>query len=196
MNCDVLINPEPNMLVYQGSTEIAFGSDIVNFSRIEVGKSHSLTFKILNDGKKKLLLTGSRAVVLSGIVGEKNFEVVSNPKTLIKPGESTTFIIKFKPTEAQFYRTTVSILNTDPDQKIYFFRISGTGIVPDIIVRQDNQIIPIDIGVYDFGNVYRMYSSDETEFTIENIGGLQLELTGTPDLIEISGSLFSRVTER
>jgi len=186
LNCDVLINPEPNIFVYQGSTEIPENSDIINFGRIEVGKSHSLIFKILNKGKKELLLNGSP--ILMGYNNEDAFQVVTHPETIIKPGESTTFTIKFSPTESKLCQKGVMIYNSDKDKNGYFFRIRGIGIEPDIIVRQDDQIIPIDIGVYDFGNVYRMYSSDEVVFTIENIGNSQLELTGTQNFIEISGT--------
>jgi len=58
------------------------------------------------------------------------------------------------------------------------FTIDSSGIPPEINVREDLTDIPYK-GSYDFGNVNLGYDKSVT-FTIENLGGADLNLTGVP----------------
>ncbi len=187
LNCDVLINPTPEMIVKHGSTEIPTDSGIYDFGRVEVNRSSTAIFTIENNGNTDLKLTGSPMIAITG-TDSSNFIVSEHPSTPILLDSDTTFSIKFMPTDSREYSTIVSISNNDADANPYTFTLTGRGIIIDINIRQGTQNIPIDSGMFDFGSIYLRETSPEYTFSIENVGSAILHLTGSPDLIVISGS--------
>jgi parallel beta-helix repeat protein len=65
------------------------------------------------------------------------------------------------------------------------FTISSAGIPAEINVRQNSSNIPNAVGSFDFGYVNLGWDEAVT-FTIENLGGVDLALTGSP-LVQITG---------
>ncbi|MCD4657552.1 MAG: choice-of-anchor D domain-containing protein, partial [Planctomycetes bacterium] len=185
--CGVLINPTPEMVVKQDTTEIPSGTGIFDFGRVEVNKTSTTIFTIENNGNTDLKLTGAPMISISGTNAE-DFIVSAHPSTPISPDCKTTFSIKFMPKDSREYSAIVSISNNDADANPYTFTLTGHGIIIDINVRQGTQNIPIDIGVFNFGEILLRETSPEYTFTIENIGTATLHLTGTPNLIVIGGS--------
>ncbi len=185
--CGVLINPTADIHVKQGADGISAETGMFDFGRVEVNTSSTVIFTIQNNGNTCLKLTGSPLIEILG-ADSNYFIVTSQPSTPISPDKKTTFRIKFSPIVSKFYLATVSIQNNDMDKTPYTFTIKGRGIIIDINVRQDTQNIPSYTGVFDFGSIYLGNPSLTLIFTIESIGSKLLHLTGTPDLIEISGS--------
>ncbi len=66
------------------------------------------------------------------------------------------------------------------------FTISSAGIPAEINIKQGTKNIPHKIGSYDFGKVNLGYGIPVT-FTIENRGGVNLDLTGSPR-VRITGA--------
>lgn len=102
-------------------------SDHTDFGSVLVdGGSVTRTFTIENKGTANLLLNGNPVVQISG-TNVSDFSVVSNPSTTIAASGSTTFQIKFDPTNAGTKTATISITNNDTDENPYTFAIQGTG---------------------------------------------------------------------
>ena len=80
------------------------------FSSILIDTSTSEIFTILNTGSADLKLKGNPKVAISG-TGEIAFTVTEQPKTVIKPSDTTTFTIEFAPTIAQNFEATVTIIS-------------------------------------------------------------------------------------
>jgi formylglycine-generating enzyme required for sulfatase activity len=77
----------------------------------------------------------------------------------------------------------MTILNNDPDtsEATYTFSVTGTGTVPDILVRQGATDLASGTGTYDFGLVMadgnNGSASANVTFTIHNLGGADLAIT-------------------
>lgn len=150
------------------------------------------TFTIHNTGENTLILTGTVPVEITG-ANTSDFYITALPSTSIEGGQSTTFTIEFNPTTTGLRTVTVRIPNNDADEGGFTFAIQGYGAEPpeiavsgngNNIINGDN--IPSTLDGTDFGNAEIGGDSNQTTFTIENIGGLQLELTGI-NPIEIAG---------
>jgi len=106
------------------------------------------------------------------------FVVGTQPTSPIAAGGSRTFTITYTPTSAGLKSATVSIASDDANENPYVISITGTGIVPDMNVKQG--IASIASGSsYDFGSVLSGTSGTEVSFTIENLGLAALNLTGS-----------------
>jgi hypothetical protein len=93
--------------------------------------------------------------------------------------------VQFQPSSVGNKTATISIPN-DSAPNPYTFTVIGSSGVPEFSLRQGSTDIPSGKS-HDFGNVLVGSSSQPVTFTIENIGGGQLELTGDPDKIKVFG---------
>jgi hypothetical protein len=84
------------------------------------------TFTIANTGAAPLNLTGVPMVVIGG-AQTNDFSVTVQPNSPISPGGSSTFVVRFAPSQTGARNATVSI-NNDSDQSPYAFAITGVGI--------------------------------------------------------------------
>jgi hypothetical protein len=100
---------------------------------------------------------------------------------------TTSFTIVFSPIGAGLKSATVSIANDDLDENPYTFNLSGTGIVPEINVKQDFSNIASGTGSYDFAPVLPLSWGSPVTFTIENLGEAPLNLTGGTRVV-VSGT--------
>jgi len=180
------VEPEIN-IQDSSSNNIVCGSGSFDFSDVNVNSSDSETFTIQNIGSADLVLSGSPKVTISGS-GAAAFSVTTQPSSPIQPSNNTTFTIEFEPTNRINYSATVSIPNNDLNENPYTFTVNGRGIAPEINLKQGSNNIVSGTGSYNFGNHYSGHSSSSITFTIENLGNMNLNLTGSPDLIAKSGT--------
>jgi GEVED domain/FG-GAP-like repeat len=88
----------------------------------------SRTFEIVNQGGLNLNLTGSPAVVVSG-VNAGDFTVTVQPSSPVAPaGGTTTFTVVFDPSASGTRSATVTIANNDMDEGSFAFAIAGLGV--------------------------------------------------------------------
>jgi hypothetical protein len=169
----------PEINVMQGVSEVPSGSGSYGFGSLLVGSSSSPTiFTIENFGTADLKLSGSPRVVLGG-ADAGMFSVSLQPGSPVAPSSSTTFTITFSPTSAGAKAATVSIANDDSDENPYTFSLSGTGVTPEINLKQGTTDIPSG-GTYDFADVGVGIGGSTITFTIENLGSADLNLLGNP----------------
>ena len=95
------------------------------------------------------------------------------------PAGNTTFTITFTPTTVGAKSASVSIANDDLNENPYTFSLSGTGVTPEINLKQLITDIPTG-GAYGFGSVVLGSGGPAVTFTVENLGTSNLNLSGTP----------------
>ncbi len=179
------VGTSPEIHLKQDSTDIPKG-DTFSFGNVNLNASSRLDFTIENKSANSvLLLTGNPKVSSSD---PTHFSVVAQPPTSsIAASSSAVFSVKYTPSGAGAANATISIDNNDADENPYTFTVTGTGVNPDIIVRNDT---PADLptgGNFDFGNV-KYTLSPERQFTIHNKGTHgDLHLKSSPNVI-VSGA--------
>jgi len=158
------------------------------------------TFTIENTGGGALNLTSSPKVTISG-VNAADFTVTSQPSSPVAAsGGTTTFEVTFDPSATGLREAEVSIANDDSDENPYNFAIQGTGTAPEMDVQGNSQSIPDGDATpsladhTDFGSTNISGGTITRTFTIENSGSAELNLTGSPELIEITGTHASDFT--
>jgi hypothetical protein len=117
---------DPIIGVKQGTTSIPAGTGNYNFGDVAQSSSSSVTFTITNAGVGPLNLTGSPKIQLSG-VDAACFSVTTQPSSPVAVNGSTTFTIRFAPTNTGTKTATVSIASNDTNSNPYTFTITGTG---------------------------------------------------------------------
>ena len=180
----VLIPPGIN--IKQETTAIPdnTGSFDVGSSTTGVGKP--VTFTIENPGTGILTLSGTPKVQITG-TNAAEFAVTTQPPATVGAGESTTFLITFTPAAVGTRTASLSIVNDNCDKNPYNFTLTGTGLAqPQINIKQGATTLANGSGSYPFGNV-NVGENKEVTFTIENLGGGPLSLTGTPP-VQIGGT--------
>ncbi|CAK8723788.1 hypothetical protein GCAAIG_13680 [Candidatus Electronema halotolerans] len=127
----------PEMDVQGNSVSIADGDDTpdvaddTDFGTVNVGKTLSKAYTILNTGGANLTLDGDAPdyVVLNG-EGCASFKVTTQPTTPIAVGATSavTFTVEYAPTAvSEGEQCTVSIDNNDSNENPYDFVIQGKG---------------------------------------------------------------------
>jgi hypothetical protein len=172
-----------------------FGSTAAN------GGSVVHTFTVQNIGDASLTLSGTPMIMVSGL-HTQDFTVTTLPTSPVAVAGSTTFQVTFAPSGLGVRSTTLSVANSDGDENPYNFAIQGFGIAvaaPDISV-QGNAITIVDSDTTpnvtdhtDFGSTAVAGGSVVRTFTVQNLGSVNLTLTGAP-LVVISGTHASDFT--
>ncbi|UCB46409.1 MAG: choice-of-anchor D domain-containing protein, partial [Spirochaetota bacterium] len=154
--------PDIEVMGYQN--EIGF----YDFGSVDLYTTSFASFIIKNNGSGGLMIKGISFM-------EEDIEWftidTSTLSSIVSSGESTVFMIKFKPTMLMTRSVTVVISTNCLDKNPYTFVVKGTGSgvpvsIPDINVRQG--IGEISIGtLIDFGNV-QIGNNSSKVFTIEN----------------------------
>lgn len=104
------------------------------FSETTMGrKSPPRTFTIKNSGKADL--TGISLRVVGD--GKQFFEAAGPGKKVLKPGESTTFTVRFAPQAVGAVAAMLHVLSNDVDESPFIINMAGTGKgVPKLAVYQ------------------------------------------------------------
>jgi hypothetical protein len=99
--------------------KIDFNSKVFNFGEINQGDKADYTFKIINKGKKDLLIRSAKASCGC---------TAANPGTnLIKPGESTDLKVSYNSQGASgMQNKTVTVISNDPNQATVVLQVTGT----------------------------------------------------------------------
>jgi hypothetical protein len=167
------IDPEPDVHVKKGVSEIPIGAQGHDFGSIEVGNSSTpISFSIENTGTSDLIIDDL-------YLDSASFTIdYSTMASIIPGGGATTFAISFVPDSSGTKSATVTILNNDADKSPYTFTVTGNGLQPpDIIIGVKVGITVIPNGsTFDFGNVDIGSPSVEI-FTIVNDGMETLQIT-------------------
>ncbi|TGE18636.1 T9SS type A sorting domain-containing protein [Hymenobacter elongatus] len=117
----VYCQPAPEMNLKQGSTSLASGATF-SFSNTGVGATTDATFTVENTGLLDLTLGNFT------VTGE--YSLVGPTPTLVAPGGSSTFVVRFEPQQGGIRTGSLSIVNNDEDENPYVLAFSSTGSVP------------------------------------------------------------------
>ncbi|MDY6968281.1 MAG: choice-of-anchor D domain-containing protein [Spirochaetota bacterium] len=173
-----------NEINIKQESDIADGG-AYDFGNVAVGSSSpAVVFTIENLGNADLTLSGTPKVAIAG-ADSADFSI-SQPSSPIVAGDSTYFTIVYTPSSTGAPTADISIINDDGDENPYNITLNGNGTgLPEMNVKQESDIA--DGGAYDFGNVAVGSSSPAVVFTIENLGNIDLTLSGTPK-VAIAGA--------
>ena len=113
---------EPDIALYQGSTEIAY-DDQYNFAKYGLGEvSPPIPFTIKNHGNANLVVNTIQLTDDAGL----RFTIVTNPAPdTISPGDEVVFEIRFSSPNGVVFFGTVEITSNDPDEDPFVFRVKG-----------------------------------------------------------------------
>ncbi|WP_338814216.1 choice-of-anchor D domain-containing protein [Bernardetia sp. Wsw4-3y2] len=180
--------------VQGNSTDIVNGdtspstTDDTDFGSISTNLAK--TYTIINDGGTPLNIT---SIAISG-TNAGDFAISSTP-TSIANSDSEDFIITFTPTNFGTRNATV-IINTDNcETPSYTFDIQGTGLKPDIFVKEqdsDTEVVngssAMSGGNTDFGSVEECSNNSlDKTFVIRNDGNADLTISSiTTDNIQFA----------
>ena len=157
------------------------------------------TFAISNtDGTGTLNLTGMPRVKIFGDHAA-DFTVVTFPGATVTPGLGTIAVVRFDPSALGLRTATISIDSDDLDESNYDFSIQGTGANPEIAVSgngndiTDGDVAPLESNHTHFGAILADEGSVLRTFTIENTGGVLLNLNAvTPiEIIDADAAEFT-----
>jgi hypothetical protein len=167
----------PQISVKQGNTAInQYGE--YNFGRVAIGELKDISFVIENSGDANLtFVTVNNNRINLGDNGDEYFSIVQQPSssTVVTPGSSTTFTVRFNSvTEGNGFTTTVLIeTNSRIDNEFQFtVKTDSYEKKPQVTIKQGTTSIE-QYGEYDFGTVW-INTTKEITFTIENSGEANL----------------------
>lgn len=168
-----------------------------NFGTVPVGNGIvTQTYVVTNIGNAPLNLTGATRVTVTG-TNASDFSVISFPIGALAAGESSSFQVVFDPTATGARSAQINIANDDGNESSFSFAVAGTAsgstAAPEIALRGNSiQIIsgdttPSSADFTDFGSVSAASGTIVRTFTIANLGGATLNISGTPK-VAVSGT--------
>jgi len=176
----------PEMAVPYNGVEIPSGStDPVNLGSIDLYNKIECILSIRNYGEQQLSLTGASPYV--DILNGPGFSVYFIPYSTIGGHGGANFGIRCLVSSEGENTAAISIPNNDEDENPYTFVVSvtGTPAEPKIRLSCDSTDIPPG-GTWDCGETEIGLFSDDSIETF-NDGWLDLQLTGSPDAVAVSG---------
>lgn len=144
-------------------------------------------FKAHNLGNLDLELIGQPIINIMGQDFD-DFEVTLQPTlSTIDPVSSETFDITFDPAEPGLKMATIEVINSDSNEPVYDFTISGVALAPDIEIKDEIPFISGEIRALEFDATRAPYNwLDNEALTISNTGDYVLNFD-TPTAFEITG---------
>lgn len=159
----------------------------------------SRTYTIKNLGLTTLTIG---AISFSG-TNASEFSVTTAPSATIIGGSSTTFVVRFLPIATGIRTAAISIVNNDATENPYNFALRGNCFIsvptPEIDVQGNyttivsGDVTPSVSDWTDFDSTQILTNPQNKTFTIQNYGGSNLILSGTPR-VTIAGSTDFVVT--
>jgi len=187
---------QPEIHISKDGSEISHLGTGIDIAGAQTGSYSDTVFMIENQGTGTLYLTGTPTVELIGSYAHLFSIVAPFPKAQLSAGSSTSFTLRFAPTaqNGSGSRTvSASIRNNDANESEYQFELSAfAGKAPEINVKQSYTLLA-DGGSYTFPTTLVGMDTD-VAFAIENPGTDTLNLTGSPDRVNVSGADFSQFT--
>lgn len=137
----------------------------LNFGEVIVGEDSLLTLSLANSGG--VPLTVSAAEFIDLVPGRFSFAIPPAFPLVIAPGDSSSLSVGFTPQEEGPADARIEFLNDDPDEQPFVVELSGTGVLPKIVVTTDS---------LDFG-VVALEQQFVATFEIANTGSGRLRIT-------------------
>lgn len=175
----------PEINITGNSTSIADGdstpstADYTDFGTTNTGTPVIHTFTIQNTG------TGTLTLGELTLGSSTNYSATQPLVSSLAPGGSTTFTVSFIPTTAGTITTSISIKNNDSNEDPYNFDIKGTGTATnEINITGNGTSIPdgstttLTTNWTNFGSADYVSETVVKTFTIQNIGGASLSISG------------------
>jgi len=194
----LMVNPSPEINVKKGSLDLADESS-TDFGSVSLSTlvAVEFPFTIENLGTASLYLTGSPDMVYLSGPDAVHFQVIQQPSSPVLMGSSAVFKIKTvldtPPDLPAGWEKDISfdvnIPSDDADENPYNFtiRVKAVQQKPEINVKKGSLVLA-DGSTVDFGTVpLNSLVGTEFPFTIENLGNVALNLTGSPDKVYLSG---------
>lgn len=165
------------------------GADLTNdasalqFGPVNLGEtSADLNFSVTNLGTADLTNLG----ITSKGLHASDFVVTAPASSSLKPGQSTTFSVRFLPSSNGSRNSLLQITSNDTNRGVISIPLFGTGVgQPELEVLLDGQSIsPSRIAPIDFGSALSGESGEVKVFTIRNSGtallsGLKVSRSGS-----------------
>ncbi|WP_291131846.1 choice-of-anchor D domain-containing protein [Flavobacterium sp. UBA7682] len=160
-------------------TNIASGSTLISNSiNTDFGTtSGTRTFTVQNLGTSNLSISSAWSSLTD--------YTISYGASTIAPGASTTLTVTFNPTASGTRTATISISNNDSNEGTYTFNVSGVIADKEInLIGNTNNIVSGSTTISttlntDFGNVQLGSGNVSKTYTIENTGGITLNIWST-----------------
>lgn len=173
-------NASPEINLTQGGPNYLSGSTY-SYSSAIAGGTYDTVFTIQNLGTGPLALSGAPLVSITG-ANAADFSLQASPASIVAAAGTTSFAIRFRPTNAVTKNATLTISNNDSNEASYQVFLTANVTAPEIGVRAEfngtfvaaTSGNAIDLGFTDTGD------GDSRLFRIENTGNQTLHLTGNP----------------
>lgn len=177
--------PAPEIHVMYGSGGVFSGGSLSLGGTGLCTTQREYTLTIRNIGNKDLHLTDTPAITVSG-ANAGDFEIVSQPVTsVILPGSSVPFTVRFTPSASGDRVATLTIPNDDADETTFQFSIKGTKLNAEIEVKSGTTWVSSG-GTHQAGFI-PVSQSRVIPYQIRNNMYVPLNLTGTPP-VTLSGA--------
>ncbi|MCK7613612.1 choice-of-anchor D domain-containing protein [Roseibium sediminicola] len=145
---------------------------------VVAGVQQTLTYTIENTGTATLTITGTPTSTAASNV---SVDTISAPGSSSLAGSATTtFTVQYTPTAAGAFSFELDIVSDDADEGTYDILVSGTALGPAEIDVQRPAGTSIADGGTDSQGTVTFGVQQTLTYTIENLGGATLTLTGTP----------------
>ncbi len=153
------IRVSSGLAIYNHETTYDFGS-------VTTGEYRDVTFTITNRSEKSQV--NFLSVQIQGEKLQSNFVVLTQPPASLKPGQSGNFMVRFSPSAVGVQSATMYINNSfQPNPYVIYLTGEGVdGPSDDLLVYQEEVLIPNGTGEYDFGVVTN--PPVDCVFTLEN----------------------------
>jgi len=180
------------------------GTDDVHahsFGTVQAGQPVSQVFTVRNEGTAELVVTQAAGLSSPFSISPVN-DSSSSDDWVIPAGAIQTFTVSFSPIDAGNFNDTLLLTSNDSDEGNYQVSLTGAVIGPEVEILGNGQVIldgdttPNPGDNTDFGIVYLTGGSITRTFTIRNTGSEDLVLTGSPDMVVITGSGDFSVTQQ
>jgi hypothetical protein len=128
----IRLAPAPEIEVWDGLAELVDGASTVDFGSTDLGEHVTTTITVRNTSGAHLELV---AVSVTG----SQFSLASQPVSTSLPPftGSTTFAVRFDATSQGTFTGAVSIANNDFDENPFNFRLTGSALRPQGILKDD-----------------------------------------------------------
>lgn len=159
-DAEIVVEQPANFVLIDGV------SSARNFGSINLGENSALTFTIKNVGN--LPLNGLAANITGSAAAD--FSAGAFGATTLQAGESTTMVVTFAPDALGARNASLDISSNDRDENPFDIDLTGTGVLPDIVVEQPSGTGLTDgVSTIDWGDTLVAGNAQRT-FRIRNTG--------------------------
>ncbi len=168
--------PAPDIALVAGGGWKASGA-AVDFAGTTTGGAIDQLMYVYNLGPGTLNLSGPPYATLSGADAGQFQLLLGSTSGSMAQNQHTTLTVRFEPTSTGTKTATLTITSNDPDEGTYTLNLTGRGVGtdPSLVLQGEGVLISNGGTFYTWVN-----QCGPTTFTVTNMGGSTLNLTGTP----------------